>query len=120
MTAICSNCSASFICNVSDVSACFCNDYPAVLPVEANTSCMCNACLHLAIVQQVHTVCATMSTTDALENNWIKDLPKSNNLIEGIDYYTENSFYVFTKWHHLKRGYCCKNNCRHCAYGYSK
>ncbi|MEQ6120649.1 DUF5522 domain-containing protein [Reichenbachiella sp. MALMAid0571] len=38
-------------------------------------------------------------------------------IIEG-DYYVENGLYIFTKQYHLKRGYCCKNNCRHCPYGF--
>jgi hypothetical protein len=25
--------------------------------------------------------------------------------------------FVFTREYHLKRGYCCKNGCRHCPYG---
>ena len=31
-------------------------------------------------------------------------------------YYLENGFKVFTEEYHLKRGYCCKNGCRHCPY----
>jgi hypothetical protein len=34
-------------------------------------------------------------------------------------YYSEEGFKVFTEKYHLKRGYCCKNNCRHCPYGYN-
>lgn len=41
-------------------------------------------------------------------------------LQEGIDYYLENGLLVFTRHFLLKRGYCCKNGCRHCPYGYSK
>jgi hypothetical protein len=33
-----------------------------------------------------------------------------------LDYYLENGFKVFTEEYHLKRGYCCKNGCRHCPY----
>jgi len=36
------------------------------------------------------------------------------------DYYLENGFIVFTEAYHLKRGYCCKNGCRHCPYGFKK
>ncbi|MCU0324132.1 MAG: DUF5522 domain-containing protein [Spirosomaceae bacterium] len=25
---------------------------------------------------------------------------------------------VFTEKYHKKRGYCCKNGCRHCPYGF--
>jgi len=35
-------------------------------------------------------------------------------------YYTAEGFVVFTEAYHLKRGYCCKNGCRHCPYGYKK
>jgi hypothetical protein len=34
--------------------------------------------------------------------------------------YIENGFLVFTEKYHLNRGYCCKNNCRHCPYGFIK
>ena len=36
------------------------------------------------------------------------------------DYYMENGLMVFTASYHLKRGYCCKNGCRHCPYGFKK
>ena len=32
------------------------------------------------------------------------------------DFYVENGFHVFTEIYHLKRGYCCVNNCRHCPW----
>ncbi len=35
------------------------------------------------------------------------------------DYYLSPEGYrVFTESYHLKRGYCCKSNCRHCPYGF--
>lgn len=37
-------------------------------------------------------------------------LPKSP------DFYIENGNYVFTKEFHLKRGSCCGNFCRYCAF----
>lgn len=44
---------------------------------------------------------------------------KTINMIESKDsdyYYSEEGLLVFTERHHLKRGYCCNNNCRHCPY----
>ncbi|MEO8853246.1 MAG: DUF5522 domain-containing protein [Ginsengibacter sp.] len=41
-------------------------------------------------------------------------------MIEGLHYYYENGYFVFTELYHLQRGYCCKNKCRHCAYGIKK
>lgn len=37
------------------------------------------------------------------------------------DFYVNKQGYrVFTAKYHLKRGYCCKNGCKHCPYGYDK
>jgi hypothetical protein len=41
--------------------------------------------------------------------------------VEGGDYYfNEQGLMVFTEQYHLKRGYCCKNGCKHCPYGFKK
>lgn len=32
------------------------------------------------------------------------------------DFYFEAGLVVFTADYHLRRGYCCGNNCRHCPY----
>ncbi|WP_020529430.1 DUF5522 domain-containing protein [Flexithrix dorotheae] len=47
---------------------------------------------------------------------------KNNNsdLKENLDFYFENGFMVFTSHYLKKRGYCCKNGCRNCPYGYKK
>ena len=37
-------------------------------------------------------------------------------LVENIDYYLENGYYVFTPTYLKKRGYCCESGCRHCPY----
>lgn len=37
------------------------------------------------------------------------------------DYYLSvDGYIVFTEKYHLKRGYCCKNGCKHCPYGFNK
>ncbi len=41
-------------------------------------------------------------------------------LEEGVDFYIENGFYVFTAHYLKQRGYCCQNACRHCPYGFKK
>ena len=37
-------------------------------------------------------------------------------LKEGLHYYIENGYRVFTELYHRERGYCCSNGCRHCAF----
>ncbi len=40
---------------------------------------------------------------------------------EGDDYYfNDDGLMVFTEVYHLKRGYCCKNKCKHCPWAYGK
>ncbi len=49
--------------------------------------------------------------------DWIQELYLKEQLSQGKDFYYENGYKVMTEKYHLKRGYCCKNNCRHCPYG---
>ncbi len=47
--------------------------------------------------------------------------PNQSKLVENIDYYlNDQGFMVFTEQYHLKRGYCCENNCKHCPYEENK
>lgn len=32
------------------------------------------------------------------------------------DTYLEGPYLVFTEQYHLRRGYCCNSDCRHCPY----
>ncbi|MFZ1705703.1 MAG: DUF5522 domain-containing protein [Saprospiraceae bacterium] len=36
------------------------------------------------------------------------------------DFYIENGLIIFTQHFLNKRGYCCKNGCRHCPYEFNK
>ena len=35
-------------------------------------------------------------------------------------YLSPEGYIIYTEKYHLKRGYCCKNGCKHCPYGYNK
>jgi hypothetical protein len=78
----------------------------------------CVTCLQLKLSKATSDFAENVSITIAKEKSLQIGVFNNKRSLEGIDYYVENGFYVFTKWHHLKRGYCCKNKCRHCAYGY--
>ena len=41
-----------------------------------------------------------------------------DDLVEGVHYYMENGFMVFTAVYLRQRGYCCESGCRHCTYGF--
>jgi len=53
-----------------------------------------------------------------LDNNFLfrKMKHKAKEKITDKDFYLENELTVMTKAFHLKRGYCCGSNCRHCPY----
>jgi len=41
--------------------------------------------------------------------------------LEPEDFYkSEEGYIIFTEKYHLKRGYCCKNGCKHCPYDFDK
>jgi hypothetical protein len=40
--------------------------------------------------------------------------------VEGVDYYREGPYLVFTAKFLRERGYCCESGCRHCPYGYRR
>jgi hypothetical protein len=41
--------------------------------------------------------------------------------LDSEDYYfNEDGLMVFTEKYHLKRGYCCESDCKHCPYGFKE
>ena len=38
---------------------------------------------------------------------------------EGVDFYYEGPFLVFTGHYLRARGYCCESGCRHCPWGFA-
>jgi len=42
--------------------------------------------------------------------------PAIEPLKEGVDYYLENGYWVFTEHFLRKNGKCCGSGCRHCPY----
>jgi hypothetical protein len=117
----CSSCGIVFGCSTEDNgNSCWCNRYPPLFTPDPVLNCMCPQCLHEATKEKIDAYVAEMTVEKALNNNIAKDLPPSKQLIQGIDYYAENLNFLFTAWHHLRRGYCCKSGCRHCPYGFKK
>jgi len=40
----------------------------------------------------------------------------TNEPLQPEDFYMEGPYMVFTAAYHLRRGYCCNSDCRHCPY----
>ncbi len=117
----CSRCNTVFQCGATEENGhCWCNIYPPLFKPDPLNNCMCTACLHSATKEKIDVYVTEMTVEKALAANKANELPKTKHFIEGIDYYLEISFWVFTEWHHLKRGHCCKSGCRHCPYEFKK
>ncbi|MFT5621151.1 MAG: hypothetical protein ACI9QR_001484 [Flavobacteriaceae bacterium] len=103
----CSRCKNDLQCNTEDISSCACNQL-VISPrtkdflKKTNYDCLCNSCL-----SELNETFQQIDEEDALAD-----------LEEGKHYYIESAYVVFTEYFHISRGYCCKSNCRHCAYGY--
>jgi hypothetical protein len=44
------------------------------------------------------------------------EAPLADGPLAEEDFYMEGPYLVFTAAYHLKRGYCCNSDCRHCPY----
>jgi len=91
--------------------SCWCVEFPPIIIPEEGKSCLCPACLKKKIQKKID---------DLIENkeyNFIQSLGLPKAPQEDIDYYlNEDGLLVMTKWYHLRRGSCCENDCKHCAY----
>ncbi len=111
MQKVCSNCTTTFECLSCNNEGCWCLQYPPLLSCDLESDCMCPTCLSAVLENKTQDIIASGSI------DLINNLPKSNKLIEGVDfYYTPEGYMCFTAFHHLKRGKCCGNGCRHCPY----
>jgi len=69
----------------------------AQVPADArNQSCLCRACV--------------------MEYHRAKEQAHLPRKVLPEDFYFDHGLLVFTAAHHLRRGYCCGNGCRHCPY----
>ncbi len=110
----CESCTKEFTCDASGGN-CWCFKFPHILAIEPNKNCVCPECLEIKISEYVADVSFDGTFEDMLKiATACQGLSKRN--IEGLDFYMENGFCVFTAWFLLKRGYCCEKRCRHCPY----
>lgn len=116
----CSSCGIDFGCgDTTEGSKCWCNDFPPLFVPTTAIDCLCPVCFKKSCSQKIDEYVNTLTPETALHNKATL-LPKSTHLIEEIDYYLENGNYVFKAFFHLKRGNCCKNDCRHCPFDFKK
>lgn len=118
----CSACGAAFACgHALGESRCWCAELPRILPLEAESSCLCPACLKAQVRQRIAAFVRTVTPANAAAaatraRRYVTD----EDPVEGIDFEIERGLLVFTAWYLLKRGTCCEAGCRQCPYGFEE
>jgi hypothetical protein len=108
----CPSCNAPFTCKVGDIANCGCtrvklSDETRAFLAKTHFDCLCPDCLS--------------KVNDKVKAAKQYRFPTQKEMfIEGLHYYREGNYTVFTELYHLLRGYCCGNGCRHCVYGFKK
>ncbi|MEQ8362645.1 MAG: DUF5522 domain-containing protein [Cyclobacteriaceae bacterium] len=113
-TKTCSECNAQFSCGRSaEGNSCWCASLPNIVEIGLK-DCWCKSCLIKQINKQIDQLLNDIDTGKTARPDFTRY--QTSQLVEGIDFYMESGMYVFTKWYHIKRGYCCNSGCRHCPY----
>jgi hypothetical protein len=110
----CSQCGETMACAAEQDHACWCGDYPAIMPLDPTEGCLCKNCLAVAIGRRIDKMINPSNHQHMLD--YAAQYRNGKNLIEYIDYTIETGQYIFSAWYHLKRGSCCSNGCRNCPY----
>jgi uncharacterized protein DUF5522 len=108
----CSVCHREFSCGVNS-DTCWCSSFPAIMSLGLAQACRCPTCLATAITKYIDQAIIQQGCDKVVAK---ASQYQKQELVEGIDYTTENGNMVFSKWYHLKRGSCCGNACRNCPY----
>jgi hypothetical protein len=103
----CQRCNTPFECQSENISSCSCftiqlSNASKKYLTKTTYDCLCTHCL-LAI----------NAIAEKIEN---EETPSK--LEESRDFYMEHGLMVLTEYYHIKKDSCCKNNCRHCPYGF--
>ena len=106
----CPKCNKVFACKIGDIANCQCvsiklNDDTINFLSKTNYDCLCKGCL------------AKINNDVKVARSYYFPTQKEM-FVEGLHYYKEGGYWVFTELYHLLRGYCCKSGCRHCVYGF--
>ena len=100
------------ICRRDNISECPCagvevsNLLTNFLSKTQYGTCLCSSCLK-----------KLESLVQLVEKE--SEIVQPVNLVENKHYTIENGLYVFTAYYHVLRGTCCRNDCRHCPYGFN-
>ena len=106
----CPRCKTDFNCKSDNITACQCfgvelstntKEYLSKITIK---SCFCANCL-----QELEEMVQLAEKLPFPE--------KRGEFIDGLHYYLDGNFWVFKEFYHIQRGYCCENDCKHCAYG---
>lgn len=107
-TSCCPRCGSEMTCKVGNITQCDCfsvniSDETRNYLTKTDYGCVCNRCL-MELNRKMGEVSRYPFPT------------RKEQFVEGLHFYRDADRWVFTEAYHMARGYCCGNNCRHCAY----
>lgn len=108
---LCPSCGSPVSCGMEEASPCWCVALPALLPLEDATACLCRT----RLLRRLQDAIASWLQAHPLPQA-VPAPCRSGDPVEGLDYYLEGGYLVFTEWYHRRRGYCCGSGCRHCPW----
>lgn len=111
---VCSKCQNTFSCSLN--KSCWCSTYPKLQHIESKQFCLCPSCLQTQLNLELKDKIDELGAQKGSLIQFVQESESSDNLIEGLHYYWEGPYMVFTERYHLKRGTCCGSGCRHCPY----
>ena len=108
---VCPKCSTEHSCYAQD---CWCNDYPAILPMNPDQDCYCSTCLKTQIVSEIN-LYMTDLTPDKIKK--VQALGKPSQYVKDVDFtINADGNWVFSSWYLLRQGGCCSKGCQNCPY----
>jgi len=111
----CSQCHRLMVCDSTQLG-CWCMSLPNIIPVSFNqtSDCVCQTCL----IGQINDVLSSHYETYTIEEllYFASQYKTPPTMLAGLDYQMVQDIKVYSKWHWLKQGQCCAENCNNCPY----
>ncbi|WP_193331237.1 DUF5522 domain-containing protein [Pseudoalteromonas ulvae] len=107
----CALCQAPLSCSADQ--QCWCMTLPNILPLDSHNTCLCQSCL----LTKINHFLSEQYRSQPLDRLISLAAPyQATPAIAGLDFSIVQGKYMFHRWAHLKRGYCCGNGCQECPW----
>lgn len=107
---VCTQCKTPITCQPEAIDHCDCSQVQLSLDTRVFLRSSFHKCLCTPCLKKMNQLVSEAKSSVFPRNR--------SEMIEGVHYYIEHGYFVFTELYHLLKGQCCQNGCRHCVYGF--